>query len=777
MKSGSMSPSPKRRRGPWLASRQRRLVAGVSLVLVVGMIVLGITDPFASSRPSGVTDNSYPTATATVSEQSLSSQNQESATLGYAGSYTVSVPTGTAAAAVASARTMAHVAQAQVASARTALASARATAKPTNASVLSEARSAVSNDEAAHTQALMQFAADESLGCPASSPVTVTSPVSESSAPSNSSAATSSPSTSPNEQSSLSTSGDYFARGNSGLASTVVDGPRPLASDTASAPSASTGPVDETTSTSALLTGTVNPNGAEATYYFEYGTSPNYGESTSVTAVGAGANDVSVTFPLVDLSPGVTYYYRLVVTNALGVTYGQNASFQTSEAPSVTTGTASSASSTSESLSGTINPNGVDTNYYFEYGSSASFGETTPVVDLGGSLSPTPVTVTVSGLSAGGTYDFALVATSALGKAVGATSTFQAATSSCVSEQIVISEDLLSLSEAKDTLALDQLGQGSAVRAAGQTVISDVMTAAIDENELTADEADVTNANTTFTELPHVGARLHRGDSVYRLNNQPVPLFYGPVPLYRALFLGVSSGPDIEELNQNLITLGFEHSGANDVFTSTTAAAVEAWQRSLDEPATGVVAIGDVVVEPGPLEVASVSVATGQIANGGMAILTATSRTPVVTIALDASQQSEVKVGDPVTITLPNNTTTPGIIRSVGTVAVTPASSSSGSGPTITVIVIPTKLSAIGNLDQAPVNVSITNATVTDVLTVPVDALLALANGGYAVEEIESDGVHQLVPVTLGLFDDAEGRVQVSGTELTVGQKVVVPRL
>jgi hypothetical protein len=114
----------------------------------------------------------------------------------------------------------------------------------------------------------------------------------------------------------------------------------------------------------------------------------------------------------------------------------------------------------------------------------------------------------------------------------------------------------------------------------------------------------------------------------------------------------------------------------------------------------------------------------------------------------------------------------------VGTVAVAPpASSDNSDGPTITVIVTPTKLSALGNLDQAPVNVSITNATVSNVLTVPVDALLALANGGYAVEVVETSGAHQLVQVTLGLFDDAVGRVQVSGRGLGAGQKVVVPRL
>ena len=160
-----------------------------------------------------------------------------------------------------------------------------------------------------------------------------------------------------------------------------------------------------------------------------------------------------------------------------------------------------------------------------------------------------------------------------------------------------------------------------------------------------------------------------------------------------------------------------------------------------------------------------------------MAILKATSRTPVVTIDLDVSLQGQVKVGDAVTITLPNNATTPGVVRSIGKVAVTPSANSSSSTPTITVEVTPTKLAAIGNYDQAPVNVSITNATVRDVLAVPIDALLALANGGDAIEEIGDHGVHHLVAVSLGLFDDAAGLVQVSGSGLAAGQNVVVPKL
>ena len=716
------------------------------LLLVAGVILLGVTAPFTTPGPrSGVTDNSYPTTKATVTEQSLSSQTEVSATLGYAGSYIVAVPTGTTAAAISAAQSTAQVAEAQVAIARIALANAEATARPTNASTLQAARSTVSSDEAAITDARAQFAADEDLGCPSSSATTVTAPVSGSAALSNSDSPSTSSPLSPSVMSLSSASGNSsvdVGSDNVVLTATGSSGPRPLTSSSASAPNSTTGPVDATKSTSATLTGIVNPNGADTTYYFEYGTSPNYGETTSSTDAGSGSDTVSVTYALAGLSPGQTYHYRLVAMNSLGGAYGQDATFQTSAAPSVTSGLATSVSSTSESLTGTINPNGVDTTYYFDYGTTASFGETSPVADLGGGLSPSPVAMTITGLTAGSTYDFALVASSVLGNVVGATNTFQAAASSCVSEHTVIAEDTLALSEAKDTLTLDELGQGTQVRSVEQTLVSAETTAATDEHALSADEANATNANTTFTELPSLGARLHRGQSVYRLNNQPVPLFYGPVPLYRALYVGVSSGSDVAELNRNLIALGFEHGGASDYFTSSTAAAVEVWQGSLNEPETGVVALGDVVIESGPLDVATVSASTGQLATGGMTILTATSSAPVVTIDLDASQQSEVKVGDAVTITLPNNATTPGVVTFVGTIAVTPPASSSSSSPTITVIVTPTKLSEIGHYDQAPVNVSITNGTVTNVLTVPIDSLLALANGGYAVEEIKPDGGH-----------------------------------
>jgi hypothetical protein len=166
-------------------------------------------------------------------------------------------------------------------------------------------------------------------------------------------------------------------------------------------------------------------------------------------------------------------------------------------------------------------------------------------------------------------------------------------------------------------------------------------------------------------------------------------------------------------------------------------------------------------------------------------VLTITSVARQVTIELDAAQQAEVKVGDPVTITLPDNRTTPGKVTYVGTVATIPGSDQGGQGgqgggngsttPTIEVDVTPTHAAATGHLDQAPVDVSITTASVKDALVVPVAALLALGTGGYALEEIGPSGVHHLVAAGLGIFDDADGLVQVTGAGLAAGQRVVVP--
>ncbi len=300
-----------------------------------------------------------------------------------------------------------------------------------------------------------------------------------------------------------------------------------------------------------------------------------------------------------------------------------------------------------------------------------------------------------------------------------------------------------------------------------------------------------------FTALPRIGETVRQGHVLYRVDGAPVVLLSGSTPAYRSLSEG-TSGSDVAELNADLVGLGYatrtELDPRSDTFGWETAVALEKLQAHLGVTATGTLGLGQAVFLPTAARVTSLLVTLGAPAQPGDPVLEATSTRRQVGIALDPADQAEVKVGDPVTITLSDNRTTVGVVSSVGQVATTvsPASSqpggsasaaggepgsSSGSTPTITVLVRPTHPRATGSWDQAPVTVTITARTVRRALAVPVDALVALSGGGYAVEVAGPRGVHHLVAVSLGLFDDAAGRVQVNGSGLQAGQYVVVPVL
>jgi hypothetical protein len=280
-----------------------------------------------------------------------------------------------------------------------------------------------------------------------------------------------------------------------------------------------------------------------------------------------------------------------------------------------------------------------------------------------------------------------------------------------------------------------------------------------------------------YTMLPSPGRVVRRGRPVYAIDGQPTLLLYGSTPAWRAFRAGMSDGADVAELNANLRALGYGAS-SKDAFTSATSAAIAALQRAHDLSPTGTLALGAVVFEPGALRVTRVRPTVGTPVQPGP-VLNATSTRHNVSVQVDAAQQSEVKVGDRVTITLPDNSTTPGIVTSVGKVATAPPPGQSATGgsstPTIEVEVRLLHAGAAGHLEEAPVEVWITENSVSDTLAVPVTALVALTGGGYAVEEVEADGAHRLLPVTPGLFDDSAGLVQVSGNGLAVGQRIVVP--
>ena len=239
------------------------------------------------------------------------------------------------------------------------------------------------------------------------------------------------------------------------------------------------------------------------------------------------------------------------------------------------------------------------------------------------------------------------------------------------------------------------------------------------------------------------------------------------------------TGQDVSQLNHDLVDLGYADRAdivalGWDYYSWETAYAVQRLEEHLGVSfPPGSLSLGQVVFEPEALRVSQVTGSLGGPASGP--VLAATSDRHVVTIPLDVSQQSEVKAGDTVTLTLPDGTTTPGVVSSVGTVATT-SGSGQGQSPTTTipVQVTLTDPGAAGTLDQAPVTVNITTeSSPGPVLAVPVTALVAQSPGGYVVEVVGPGNTRRWVPVTPGIFDDADGLVQVTGA-LTPGQRVVV---
>jgi hypothetical protein len=287
----------------------------------------------------------------------------------------------------------------------------------------------------------------------------------------------------------------------------------------------------------------------------------------------------------------------------------------------------------------------------------------------------------------------------------------------------------------------------------------------------------------TVTWLPKVGRVIRDGQVLYRVDGAPVVLFYGSTPAYRPVPEGLTAadltGRDVAQLNHDLAALGYvdraDVDWAWDEFTWATRLGVEKLQAHLGVDQTGRLDLGDMVFLPKAARVTALQARLGGPATGP--VLSASSTTPTVTVALEPDLSSHVKAGDRVTITLPDGSTTPGRVTSVGRVATISTSNSGGAdtGPTLRVRIRPTHPRGTGNLDQALVEVSITDRTMSNVLAVPVAALLARSGDRYAVEVVSGDGTHRLIPVRPGLFDDAAGLVQVSGSRLAAGQRVVVP--
>lgn len=292
----------------------------------------------------------------------------------------------------------------------------------------------------------------------------------------------------------------------------------------------------------------------------------------------------------------------------------------------------------------------------------------------------------------------------------------------------------------------------------------------------------INQARGTYTTLPKVGDEVACGDVLYRVDDRPVLLLCGTVPVYRDLRTD-DAGNDVRQLNRNLHTLGYDAGGAIDpsdnAFTPNTQAALEALQHDKGLDVTGAFALADVIFLPEPARIVKVVAEPGGAAQPGVLAVQATSDTPEVHVDLDASQQGAVKLGDHAQITLPGNKSVTGQVDRLGTVAETPPAQEGNAGAGTGAATLPAYIrlddpGAARGLDRAPVQVEVTTEGVENVLNVPVTAIVGRSGGGFAVEVVRDSGQHELVAVTLGLFDTTAGRVAVAG-DVREGDSVVVP--
>jgi hypothetical protein len=206
---------------------------------------------------------------------------------------------------------------------------------------------------------------------------------------------------------------------------------------TLAAPSVTTGAASSIGPTQATVACSINPNGLATSWSVEYGTSTSYGTQTSGQNAGSGTGTVNTSSTLTGLTVGKTYHFRCDGTSAAGTTHGSDGSFATAQAPSVTAVAASSITATGAKLNGKINPNGRSTTYYFEYGTTTSYGSKGATLSAGNGTSVANVSGTVTTLKAGTTYHFTVVATSDAGTTKGADLSFVTAAPPTVSAAAV----------------------------------------------------------------------------------------------------------------------------------------------------------------------------------------------------------------------------------------------------------------------------------------------------------------------------------------------------
>ena len=350
---------------------------------------------------------------------------------------------------------------------------------------------------------------------------------------------------------------------------------------------------------------------------------------------------------------------------------------------------------------------------------------------------------------------------------------------------------MLAAAAAGSVATLTVTGGSSATAAPGplRTATATVVRSDLAETQLTGGTVGyattdpvVNRLDGTYTSLPDPGTDIGPGGTLYRVDDAPVVLMIGNTPAWRPFASGMTDGTDVRELQSNLVSLGDAHglfATANGHYDDATVQAVERWQDALGVAATGQVGLGQIVFLPAPVRVGGLSAARGQPASPGGTPFDVTTSTRVVSVPLTPNLPS-VSVGEAVSIVLPDDSTTSGVVTAIG-----PPPPGSGSAPssggggdgssqpqvTAVAIVTPDHPSATGTGSDIAVQVSVTVQSAQGVLAVPIPALLALPGGGYGLEVVGS-GIHHLVGVTTGVFTGTQ--VEVSGPGVAAGMKVVV---
>ena len=277
------------------------------------------------------------------------------------------------------------------------------------------------------------------------------------------------------------------------------------------------------------------------------------------------------------------------------------------------------------------------------------------------------------------------------------------------------------------------------------------------------------------TMLPAVGTTISAGDPLYAVDTRPVVLLAGPLPAWRDFSAGMSDGDDVRQLEQNLATLGYSTDAPDARFTARTAAAVKRWQKALGVEQTGTVARSAVLFADHPVRVAAPSSRLGAEVAPGTELYTTSGTDKVVDADLDLDDQSLATVGTAVTVVLPDGTELPATVTGVGAAVERPSTDGSKGKVVVPVSVGLADQARAAAFAQADVTVRFASTLADDVLTVPVEALVAIDESTFGLEVPgrSAGDPTTVLPVTVGAF--ASGRVEVSGEGIRAGLDVVVP--